>query len=202
MTMQRVAHLAERSARAYQALMDAFMAAIVLFVSLAFFGWVLPLLPGLDDGVPFGTGLCTGMRPCDYTWMERVDGSSGPTFWISLLLASLAFLLVSGALSKARRSPGMVVASTYPVLTRSVGTSDCKPPGSLRMVARWAIVLALFAAGSYVGGNELWGILLVTTAWAPSLFGSKRALHDVLTGTAVVEVALEDAPKPIPTAIS
>jgi hypothetical protein len=202
MTMQKVTHLADRSARTYQALMDALMASVVLFVTLAFFGWVLPLLPGLDDGVPFGTKLCTGMTSCDYTWIERVDRSSGPSFWVSVLLASLAFLLVSGAFSKTRRSPGMVVASTYPVLTSSVGSADCTPPGSMRMLARWAIVLGLFVAGSYVGGNGLWGILLVTAAWAPSLFGSKLALHDVLTGTAVVMVALETTPKSAPTTIS
>ncbi len=199
MTIQKVFLPAGRSTRTYQAFMDAFMAAIVLFVTLTFFGWFLPVLPGFDEGIPFGYGLCTGSQSCDYAWIEHVNGSSGPTFWVSLLLASLTFLLVSGAFSKSRRSPGMVAASTWPVLAKSVGTDDRTPPGSLRMVGRWVIVLALFAAGNYLGGNGLWGVLLVFAAWAPSLFGSQRALHDVLTGTAVVEVAMEDSPEPAPT---
>lgn len=194
MTMQKSSHPAGRSARTYQAVMDAFMAAIVLLTALTFFGWLLPLLPGLDDGIPFGYGLCSGSQPCDYTWIESVDGSGGSTFWVSLLLASLTFLAVSGAFSKSRRSPGMVAASSYPVSAKSVGTADRTPPGSLRMMGRWTIVLALFAAGTYLAGNGLGGILLVAGAWVPSLFGSKRALHDVVTGTAVVELALQDKP--------
>lgn len=178
------------------------MAAIVLFVTLTFFSWLLPLLPGLVDGNEFSSGLCAARQPCEFHWVEPSVGYSDPSFWVSLLLASLTFLLVSGALSKARRSPGMTVASTYPVLAKSVGTSDCTPPGRLRMAGRWAVVLALFAGGSYVGGSGVWGILLVVAAWAPSLFGSKRALHDVLTGTAVVERGFEDRPEPASTAIS
>lgn len=186
--MERKVRLACRAARSYQAVMDALMASVVLFVTMALFGWMLPLLPGFDD---YGITLCTSQRGCDYAWLERVNGATGPSFWVSLVLASVMFILASGAFTKSRRSPGMIAASTYPVMAGAVGTPDFSPPGWPVMAARWVIVLSLFIAGVYYGGDGLWGIGFVTAAWLPSLLAGRRSLYDWVTGTAVGELVID-----------
>lgn len=171
--------------------MDSFMAAIVLFVAATFFAWFLPVLPGFDD---FGASVCTGLQSCDLSWLESGGAATGATYWVSIGLASGLFLLVSGAFSRSRRSPGMVAAGTYPVLRTAMGGEAYEPPGWLRMLARWALVLGLFGVGTAVGGSGWTGIGLVTLAWLPSLFGHQFALYDLATGTGVAKVAFVDTP--------
>lgn len=171
--------------RVYQAVIDAFMACIILFVAFAFFGWFQVVLPGFDD---FGRGACGDLNCSAYEPESGIGPDAGATYWITLALASGVFLLVSGAFSKARRSPGMIAAGTYPVPAAALGGSEGTPPSAWRMLARWGVVIALFAAGTAVGGNGIWGVLAVLLAWVPSLFGARTALYDWLTGTLVAQV--------------
>ena len=181
------------------------MAAIVLFVGMMFFGWLLVLLPGGDERTRFGTGFCSGSGPCDYSWMQSQDGSAGTTFWISFALACVLFLLTSGAFSRSGRSSGMVLASTRPVPRSALGTSKVARPTTPRLLGRWVIVLLLFCLGTFVG-NGFWGIGLVTLAWLPSLFAERAAAYDLVTGTAMAEVRFDESsqsrPRPSGTAVA
>ena len=176
-----------------QALIDTAVAGMTLFIALTFFGWILPLIPALKDPIPFGTGLCGNGSTCDAAWMNDFNGSSGASFWVSLLLACLCFLLASGALSRSRRSPGMLFATTWPVTRAALGTSQTPVPSRIAMLSRWLLVLGAFTAGTLIASGVL-GVVFVFLIWLPCLFGSRLALHDLLTGTAVAEVGFEEAP--------
>ncbi|HVQ87031.1 MAG TPA: hypothetical protein VMT88_02510 [Actinomycetes bacterium] len=193
MSLQKVVTGAGASDRAVEAALDAFMAAIVLFVVTTLTSWFLALLPNVDDGPGFGAGLCSGQSTCNYDWTGEIEGSTGASFWLSLGFASVLFLLVSGAFSRTRRSPGMLAAGTIPVMAHSIGGPDVTPPSRTRILLRWLIVLVLFILGTFIGGNGFWGIGLVTLAWLPSLLGPRRALYDLATGTAVAHAAFQDS---------
>lgn len=186
--------------RAFQAGVDALLACLTLFVVMTFFGWLIPVVPGLDDGKSFAFALCSGQGPCDMSWVTELNGTSGITFWISTGLALLTFVLTSGALSQHRKSMGMSAASTVPIPKKSLGTSDITPPRRLAMALRWTIVLVVFMVGALLGGGMV-GVLLVVLCWLPSLFGPRLAVYDLLTGVVIAEVALvesdvEVAPRP------
>ena len=120
------------------------------------------------------------------------DGADWASVWLWLGLATVVLVLVSGGLSRSRRSPGMHAAGTFLVQVRGVGGSEYLAPSRALATVRWLIVLALFAIGSLVGSDGFWGVGLVLGAWLPSLFAGRRALYDWLTGTAVVSPALLD----------
>jgi hypothetical protein len=200
MPLQRQSRAAGLISRAFQTGVDALLACLTLFVVLTFFGWLIPVVPGLDDGKGFAFALCSGEGPCDMSWVTQLDGTSGITFWISVALALLTFVLTSGALSQSRKSMGMSAASTLPIPRRNLGTSDITPPGRLTMALRWTIVLVVFMVGAVVGGGMV-GVLLVALCWLPSLFGPRLAVYDLLTGVAIAEVSLVErdvavAPQP------
>ena len=195
MALKKVLCPAGRTVRAIQAAADAFMAGIVLFVSLMFFSWMVLALPGFDDEGTFGRGLCSGSSSCDYWWLDPAAGVGGRVFWVSLALSSLVFLASSGALGKTGRSTGMMIASTRPVGHESVGTDEVARPAGFRLLARWIIVLALFLVGTWFGGGY-WGVGLVVLAWIPSLFGARRALYDVATGVAITQATWEEVEEP------
>jgi len=191
MPLQRQSRTAGALPRAFQMGIDAVLAFLTLFVVLTFFGWLIPVVPGLDDGKSFAFALCSGAGPCDMTWVTELDGTSGITFWISMFLALGTFVLTSGALSQSRKSMGMSAASTIPIPRRNLGTSDTNPPGRFAMASRWTIVLVVFMLGALFGGGML-GVLLVVLCWLPSLFGPRLALYDFLAGVAIAEVSLVD----------
>ena len=189
MPLQRQSRTAGFVPRVFQAGIDAVLACLTLFVVMTFFGWLIPVVPGLDDGKSFAFALCSGAGPCDMSWVTELDGTSGITFWISMGLALVTFVLTSGALSQSRKSMGMGAASTVPIPRRNLGTSDTNPPGRFAMASRWIIVLAAFMLGALFGGGVL-GVVLVVLCWLPSLFGSRLAVYDLLTGVAIAEVSL------------
>jgi len=192
MPLQRQSRPAAVIPRAFQTGVDALLACLTLFVVMTFFGWLIPVVPGLDDGKSFAFALCSGEGPCDMSWVTELDGTAGVTFWISICLALLTFVLTSGALSHSRKSMGMSAASTFPIPKANLGTSDITPPGRLAMALRWTIVLAVFMVGAFISGGAV-GVLLVVLCWLPSLFGPRLALYDWLTGVSIAEVSLVDS---------
>lgn len=181
---------AARGERVVAALIDGFVAAITLVVVWMFYAWLLMLFPSGNESVAFGDGLCTG-GGCNYEWFADNSGT-GPTFWASLLLSVASFMLMSGALTAERRSPGMHATSTYPVPASVVGGEVIAPPSRLALMARWALVLVVFIVGVLLGGGLL-GLALVVLCWAPSLVGQHRSLYDWATRVAVVEVGARDS---------
>ena len=193
MPLQRQSRPAAALPRMFEAGVDALLACLTLFVVMTFYGWLIPVIPGLDDGKGFAYGLCSGQGPCDMTWIETMNGSSGITFWVSVVVALVIFVLTSGALGSTRRSVGMTAASTLPVPRDTVGSSETSPPSRAAMSMRWVIVLVVFIIAAFFGGGPL-GVAAVVALWLPSLFGPRLAVYDWLTGVAIVEVALVDSP--------
>lgn len=181
---------ASRGERVVAAFVDALVASVSLFVVWAFLGWFLGLVHFQGEQVGFGTGICQGSG-CDYEWFAE-HGQGGPSFWISLVISSAVVIMMSGALSKDRRSPGQLASSIYPVPAGDVGTTSLDPPARWRLLLRWAIVLVAFMVGTKLGGGML-GILLVTLTWLPSLVGPRRSLYDSATGVAMVALVAQEA---------